>query len=151
MFVGLDIPTNIKLCKRTRLFGRLTSLFCAILTAMQSLVKSIKTGDYEVSDYGTVQILSDEISEIVYDDVTLQFSFITDEEKPEEYIRFDIVKEKTILFTLGNIKSLIYGVSDFFRFASIEEGKSAYISFRVISLSQPKIKSLEYSFYTKHD
>ena len=116
---------------------------------MQRFVKSIKTGDYELLDSGIVQVLNSQTTEIVFDDVSLQFKFTEDRANSNPGIKYNIISDKSVEFLINNVDTLVYGTTDFFKFATLDDGKDAFLSFRVITINDKNIRSLEYSFFKK--
>jgi len=117
---------------------------------MSNLITTIKTGDYELIDSGVVQILSEELTTFIFDTILIKFEFSKDEQNPESSIKVDVSETNTIKFTLININMLTYGTTDFVKFATLSDGNDAYISFKVNSLTDKTVRSLEYSIYKKN-
>lgn len=116
---------------------------------MISLITTIKTGEYELIDSGIVQILDKEKTVLVFDKISIVFLFDKDDKNTETVIKVDTHEQNTIAFTLVNINMPSYGTTDFVEFGKIANEKNLYISFRVHSLNDKKVRSLEYSIYKK--
>ena len=113
------------------------------------MIGIIKTGDYELLDSRIVQILETEETTLAFDDSSIVFVFQNTEDK-EPSIKVETLEaEKTIKFVLMNVSQPSYGTTDFFSFGKSADGKDVYISFRIHSLNDKKIRSLEYSIYKK--
>jgi hypothetical protein len=115
---------------------------------MFGITNSIKTGEYELLDSRTVQILNDEKTIISLGAVSIEFSFENKEGSSAE-ITGDFSENNVAKFRLVNITRPAYGTTDFIKFGQAGNGKDAFISFRVNSLDDKKVRSLEYSIYAK--
>ncbi len=110
----------------------------------------IKTGEYEVVETGAVQILSTADTIITFQDISLLFSFETDEKgEMGIQLRSDPDANNRLRFVLMNITTQSYGTTDFTKFGTLTDGKDIYISFRVSSLNDKRIWSLEYTICKK--
>ena len=120
---------------------------------MQNLITSIKTGEYELADSGIVQVLENEQTVLSFKNKDLSLIFSFDKtESGEPGIRFDGSQEKKVHFIILNVTLPTYGTTEFFKFGEVVEGevtKGLFISFRVHSLNDKKIRSLEYSIFKK--
>lgn len=117
---------------------------------MNSNITSIKTGPYELIDSGTLQILSKEVTTIIFDTIFMKFEFETDQNNDNSAIKVDTTEENTIKFILVNINNPTYGTTDFVQFGKQNDGTDVYISFRVNSLNDKNVRSLEYSIFKKY-
>jgi hypothetical protein len=116
---------------------------------MNDLITSIKTGEYELISSRIVQVLSSEKTILVFGKISIVFLFDEDEKKQESTIKVNTDEPNTIAFTMVNINMPSYGTTDFVQFGKLDDGKDLYISFRVHSLNDKKVRSLEYSLYKK--
>lgn len=111
---------------------------------------SIKTGDFEVIESGCVQILSSADTVITFEDINIVFSFETSvKEDTGIVLRLNENNANEIRFILRNINRPSYGTIDFIKFGSLGDGKDIYISFRVNSLDDKKVWTLEYTIFKK--
>lgn len=117
---------------------------------MNSKITSIQTGPYELVDSGVVQILSKEITTLIFEAISIKFEFETDEKNSDSVIRVDTTGTNTIKFILVNINNPTYGTTDFVQFGKQTDGADVYISFRVNSLNDKNVRSLEYSIFKKN-
>lgn len=116
---------------------------------MNDLLTSVKTGEYELMSSRIVQILDKEKTVLVFDKISIVFLFDKDDKNTETIIKVDTAEQNTIIFTLVNINMPSYGTTDFVQFGKFADSKDLYISFRVHSLNDKKVRSLEYSIYKK--
>ncbi len=116
---------------------------------MNTKISRISTGPYELVESGTVQVLSKEITTIFFDTISIKFEFESDDKSTESVIRVDTTGTNTIKFILVNINNPTYGTTDFVQFAKID-GANVYISFRVNSLNDKNVRSIEYSIFNKN-
>ena len=116
---------------------------------MSSLITSIKVGEYELIDSGIVQILEKERTTLAFDKISIVFLFEKNEANTETLINVDTAEQNTIVFKLVNINMPSYGTTDLVQFGESSDRKNLYISFRVHSLNDKKVRSLEYSIYKK--
>ncbi|MEI7689318.1 MAG: DUF6864 domain-containing function [Candidatus Nomurabacteria bacterium] len=117
---------------------------------MVSIIKKITNGEYELVDSGTVQILENEPLTMFLESFSLVFSFGKSENNNKEpSIKFDNSELNVKKFILLDMNMVTYGTTDFFKFVNLEDGGSLYISFRINSLDNKNVRSLEYSIYKK--
>lgn len=116
---------------------------------MNDLITSIKTGEYELISSRIVQVLDKEKTVLVFDKISIVFLFDKDDKNADTIIKVDISEPNTITFRLVNINMSSYGTTDFVQFGKLADSKNLYISFRVHSLNDKKVRSLEYSIYKK--
>ncbi len=116
---------------------------------MNDLITSVKTGEYELISSRIVQILNKEKTVLVFGKISIVFLFDEDDKNTETVIKVGTNEPNTIMFTLVNINMPSYGTTDFVQFGKLDDGKDLYISFRVHSLNDKKVRSLEYSLYKK--
>ncbi len=112
-------------------------------------MSTVKTGPYELIEAGTVQILTKEVTSILFGTISIVFEFGTDDNSSESSIRANTTDKNTIKFMLININNPTYGTTDFVQFGKEAGGKGLYISFRVNSLNDKNVRSLEYSIFKK--
>lgn len=118
---------------------------------MISQISNIKTGPYELIDSGIIQILSKEVTTLIFDStISIEFKFENNHNDIESFIKVDTTEQNTIKFILVNINMPNYGTIDFVKFGTQTDGKDLYISFRVNSLNDKTVRSLEYSIYKKN-
>ncbi len=117
---------------------------------MIGVIKKIKNGDYELLDSGIIQVLENEPIVMTLNDYSIVFSFEkNNNDNGKAIIKIDTSQSKTIKFILININETTYGTTDFVKFGELADKSTAYISFRINSLNDKKVRSLEYSIYKK--
>lgn len=117
---------------------------------MNNLISSIKTGQFELLEAGIVQILEQELTILLFETIEIKFEFSTDDKDSTSKIGVDASELNSIKFLLVNINMPSYGTTDFVKFATLASGDAVYISFRVHSLNDKRVRSLEYSIYKKN-
>ena len=117
---------------------------------MSNLISSVTTGQFELINSGIFQVLEKELTTIVFDAININFEFIIDSGDSASKIAVDTSTQNTIKFSLININMPSYGTTDFVQFATLSSGENVFISFKVNSLNDTKVRSLEYSIYKKN-
>ena len=115
---------------------------------MIGIIKTIKNGEYELLDSGVIQVLESESTTILFDTSSIIFSFERNETS-EPLIKVDSSQTNSIKFVLVNMGLPSYGTTDFIKFGKLADEKDIYISFKINSLNDKKVRSLEYSIYKK--
>ena len=115
---------------------------------MNGLIESIKTGGYELLDSRIVQVLENEETVMSFGESSIIFAF-EKSDSGEAAIKVESSEEKKIKFVLMNVTQPSYGTTEFVKFGKTNDEKDIYISFRVHSLNDKKVRSLEYSIYQK--
>ena len=117
---------------------------------MNSKITTIRTGGFELIDSGIFQILSKELTTLIFGNITINFEFEIDEKSTESIIKVETTQPNTIKFILININNSTYGTTDFIQFGKENDGTDVYISFKVNSLNNRNVRSLEYSIFKKN-
>ncbi|MES2623112.1 MAG: hypothetical protein V4576_01740 [Patescibacteria group bacterium] len=115
---------------------------------MIGFIEKIFTGDFELIDSRTIQVLEAEKTVLSFGDSNIEFSFESKDDS-EPAIRVDSSEDKKIKFILTNVMQPSYGTTDFVPFGEVDDEKTVFISFRIYSLSDKRVRSLEYSIYKK--
>ncbi len=117
---------------------------------MNNLLSSIKNGPFELINSGIFQLLEKELTTIVFDNIKINFEFTIDNADASSKILVDSSEQNAIKFSLVNITRPSYGTTEFVKFATLASGEDVYLSFRVNSLDDKNVRSLEYSIYKKN-
>lgn len=120
------------------------------MSNMINLISTIKSGQFELIDSGIVQILEKELTTLLFETISIKFEFSTDEKDATSKIAVDASEQNAVKFNLVNVNMPSYGTTDFEKFATLVTGEEVYISFRVHSLNDKRVRSLEYSIYKKN-
>lgn len=116
---------------------------------MDNVIKPINTGEYEIIASGLFHALEDRDSVIQVNDLRVVINFRTQDPKDAQ-VEFE-PSEKTINITFVNFHdSLGRGNTEPIRLADFDLG-SVYLIYRVFSLSDKKIRTVEYSFLFKRN
>lgn len=117
---------------------------------MSTQIKSIRTGDFELLESGIAQVLSKELTIIIFDTVNITFEFEANEKSSESEILVNTSEDNFVRFRLININMPTYGTTSFVKFASLADNTDVYLSFKIHSLNDKTVRSLEYSIYKKY-
>lgn len=108
---------------------------------------SIKAGGFKIVDSGLVHLLSEEENEIKLDDVILKILFI--EDKGKARVKIEKSGTKTLIITFYNFTSpLGHGSTSLIEIGR-RKSKKLFFAFKVFSLNDISIRTLEYTFYVK--